>query len=174
MELGFAEETSTLSAGTPYLFRWIDSQNAIIDIGNPFFKSRTINSGLNPVALTDNVSGKTFTFTGSYNYQTFENDNTSILFLGEGNTLYYPKQGAEIGACRAYFVLPNGITAGEPEKSGIKAFVLNFEDDVTSISTISNELEPATGWYTLDGLKLDAAPAVKGMYIHDGKKVMIK
>ena len=30
------------------------------------------------------------------------------------------------------------------------------------------------GWYTLSGTKLDAAPTVKGVYINNGKKVVIK
>lgn len=29
-------------------------------------------------------------------------------------------------------------------------------------------------WYSLDGVKLDKAPTRKGLYIHNGKKVVIK
>ena len=32
----------------------------------------------------------------------------------------------------------------------------------------------AQGWYTLDGMKLNAAPTEKGVYINNGKKVVIK
>ena len=30
------------------------------------------------------------------------------------------------------------------------------------------------GWYTVDGMKLDAAPTQKGVYINNGKKVVVK
>ena len=32
----------------------------------------------------------------------------------------------------------------------------------------------AAGWYTLDGRKLNGKPTKKGLYIHNGKKVVIK
>lgn len=32
----------------------------------------------------------------------------------------------------------------------------------------------AGAWYTLDGRKLNGMPTVKGMYINNGKKVVIK
>ena len=34
--------------------------------------------------------------------------------------------------------------------------------------------ERAGAWYTLDGRKLDTKPTQKGMYIHNGKKVVVK
>jgi hypothetical protein len=30
------------------------------------------------------------------------------------------------------------------------------------------------GWYTVNGMKLNAAPTQKGTYIKDGKKVFVK
>jgi hypothetical protein len=30
------------------------------------------------------------------------------------------------------------------------------------------------GWYTVDGRRLDGKPAQKGLYIHGGRKVVIK
>ena len=32
----------------------------------------------------------------------------------------------------------------------------------------------AGAWYSLDGRKLDAKPTKKGLYIHNGNKVVIK
>ena len=47
---------------------------------------------------------------------------------------------------------------------------------VTAISTIAADgiAVPAEGWYTLNGVKLQAAPTAKGVYINNGKKVVIK
>lgn len=49
-------------------------------------------------------------------------------------------------------------------------------DDPTGISEITAS-KPAgfsDGWYTLEGLRLDKAPTAKGIYIQNGRKVVIK
>jgi hypothetical protein len=56
--------------------------------------------------------------------------------------------------------------------------VLNFGDDASSISekVIVNigDFATASDWYTLDGRKLHGKPSVRGLYINNGKKVVIK
>jgi hypothetical protein len=32
----------------------------------------------------------------------------------------------------------------------------------------------AEGWYTVNGIKLQSAPTEKGVYINNGKKVVVK
>ena len=32
----------------------------------------------------------------------------------------------------------------------------------------------ADAWYTLDGVRLDGKPTKKGLYIHGGRKVVVK
>jgi len=61
-----------------------------------------------------------------------------------------------------------------------KAPVITVEDidgTVTAIKSISagefQEMK-AQGWYTLGGMKLQSAPTQKGVYINNGKKVVIK
>ena len=63
----------------------------------------------------------------------------------------------------------------------IRAFNLNFGDDEStgiteaeansSLFTLHSSLSE---WYTLDGRRLDGVPTAKGLYIHGGKKVVIK
>ena len=82
-----------------------------------------------------------------------------------------------IGAFRAFFVLKNGLTAGD-KTNDARAFVLNFGDDETSISeefiVRSEKSATATGWYTLDGRRLSGKPTVRGIYISNGKKVVVE
>ena len=95
--------------------------------------------------------------------------------MGSGNNLYYPKKNASIGAFRAYFQL-NGISAGDLENS-VKSFVLNFDDDTTSVIAIENGrlvVEDGTEWYDLSGRRLNGRPLKSGMYIHNGKATVIK
>ena len=49
-------------------------------------------------------------------------------------------------------------------------------DEVTGVETIDNE-QPTIdndGWYTINGVKLNGKPTEKGIYIFNGKKVVVK
>ena len=88
-----------------------------------------------------------------------------------------PQSGASIGAQRAYFKL-NGLTAVTPG-SGINSFALNFGDgeSVTGISLTPDPSPKGEGsdyWYSTDGRRLSGKPTQKGIYINNGKKVVIK
>ena len=50
------------------------------------------------------------------------------------------------------------------------------DGQVTAISTISADVKTnaAEGWYTINGMKLNNMPTVKGIYILNGKKVVVK
>ncbi len=169
-----------IKAGKPYIIKWTkpdpyvtyDGTNASTtsDLVNPTFTDVLVNSEQSAIDISGVIS-----FIGTYEYQGFSADNNSILFLGGDNKLYYPTRGASIGACRAYFQLAEGITAGDPASaSPIKAFVLNFDEDTNSISTIGEDAPNTSGWYSIDGRRLLEAPELPGMYIHEGQKVMIK
>ena len=77
-----------------------------------------------------------------------------------------------IGAFRAYFQLADGITAGDPA-SGIRSFVLNFGDDTSGI-TEAEANASFQDWFSLDGRRLSGKPRQKGLYLHNGRKVMVK
>ena len=185
LTLNFVSETTTLHAGTPYIIKWTRADDYADDdehnIVNPVFTGVTIDNTDRSVISAD---GKV-TFKGSYDYQSFTEEDRSILLLGADNTLYWPQSGARIGACRAYFQLNNGVTAGDPSNpNAIRAFQLNFDCNVTTgVSEMRNEegemrngneeMRNDGAWYSLDGRKLDK-PTVKGLYIHNGRKILIK
>ena len=99
------------------------------------------------------------------------------LYLGSSNTLYYPSQEMYVNSFRAYFQLADGITAGNPAhgEQGVKAFVLNFGGLQSSgiISTPDSSLNEGD-WYDLSGRKLSGRPVQKGVYINNGRNVVIK
>ena len=116
------------------------------------------------------------TVLGAWADSTFGGGDNTLLYLGANSTLYYPSKAMSINACRAYFQL-NGIEAGTP--AGVRAFRLSFgEDDATGIVPIDNGKliidNEAGAWYTLDGRKLDGKPTRKGLYLLNGRKVVIK
>ena len=59
-----------------------------------------------------------------------------------------------------------------------RIFVEDFENGVTAIKSLSadevNGLKISEGWYTIDGIRLQGAPTEKGIYINNGKKVVVK
>ena len=163
----------TIPAGTPFIIKW---DNTGVNITNPVFMGVTVSNATNDATVKD-----VLTFTGTYAPVTIPatGDNTK-LYLGAANKLYYPSKTMTIGTHRAYFQLADGITAGEPA-SLVRAFALNFGDDEStgiteaeansSLFTLHSSLQD---WYTLDGRRLDGQPTAKGLYIHGGKKVIVK
>ena len=83
-----------------------------------------------------------------------------------------------INSFRAYFQLNNGYVCGDPGSTGsINNFVLNFGDETNGIEEISNikpQTSNPTSWFTLDGRKLGGKPTQKGIYIINGRKVVMK
>lgn len=159
----------TLIAGTPYIIKWSDTQGTLTD-ADLVFNSAIIDNTMYDEAFTSVV-----TFKGTYDTQIFNADNRSILFLGEGNMLYWPQNGASIGACRAYFQLADGITAGDIAGGARLFFGSNESQGIISIENGRLDIDHETGsWYTLDGKKLSQQPTRKGLYIHHGRLVVIK
>ena len=163
-----------IEAGKPYLVKWEgDGKSNLVA---PVFTGVTISDA------TANVETEYVNFVGTYSSVVFDagTAHKDVLFLGKGSTLYYPDgtKPTTINACRAYFTL-KGITAGDPANGGnVKGFVLNFdgEDDPDGLNEElrmkNEEFATAKGWYSLDGKKLDGKPTQRGIYIHNGKKVL--
>lgn len=67
-----------------------------------------------------------------------------------------------------------------PASESNAIFMMEDFDGTTAIHGINVDdaenakLNSAKGWYNLNGVKMENAPAMKGVYIKDGKKVVIK
>ena len=116
------------------------------------------------------------TFTGTYSPVEISalGDDTK-LFIGAANSVFYPNAAMTIGCQRAYFQLADGITAGDPddEASPIKSFVLNFGEE-NGISVVNATSSEGAGWYDLRGNRHEAMPTAPGIYIHNGRKFVVK
>ena len=169
LTLNFGNPVTELTAGTPYIIKWANGEN----ITNPVFTNVTVSKEPN------DFNSSNVHFKGRYSSKTYTTEEKSTLLLSGDNTLYYPQpdlttsaspQYPSIGACRAYFEIGN--------VAGVRAFKLNFGDETTGISeelrVKSEEFATAVGWYTLDGRRLSGKPTVKGLYINNGRKVVIK
>lgn len=166
LTLGFGNNASTLGAGMPYIIKW---QNAGDDIVNPKFTGVTISNETKPI-VTDNVD-----FVGSFSPTTLTADNRSVLYMGNGNKLYYPTTDVTVGSCRGYFML-KGLEVGDLTGNA-RSIVLDFGDgEVTAISEIVNSKSSnrESGWYDMQGRRLSGVPTTPGLYINNGIKVVIK
>ena len=89
------------------------------------------------------------------------------LFLS-GNKFWYSAGATKIKAFRAYFML-NEVLSGVAEAK-VRFMV---DEDAAAIEGITPDMENGV-WYTLDGRQFNGKPTEKGVYIVDGKKVLIK
>lgn len=172
LTINFKDAPETITAGTPFLIKWDKSENNIID---PEFTNVTIKNNLADTKTDCIVFIGTFSPDGIY-----EEGAKTKLYLGGDNKLYYPtNEDFKVNACRGYFQLRGDIVAGTPisaDQMAASAFYLNLDEDATGISSIqqSTSITQTRDWYTLDGRRLNRKPTTKGIYIHDGKKFVIK
>ena len=183
------EDATTIEPGKPYIIKWTRPDGYTVDGGfditNPVFTGVTIPSGytssdaITAALATASCSTDYVTFIGTYGPTAIYTDPATNLYLGAGNKLYYPSSAKDINSFRAYFQLNNGLTAGTPDTStGVRAFVLNFGDEettgiipTTNFTNYTNSDSDA--WYDLSGRKLSGKPTKPGLYINNGRKILV-
>ena len=195
--LNFKSAGTQIKAGKPYIIKWTkpSSYSSSKDITDPVFGAVTIDNS-SPESVTS--ADGNVTFAGQYSpFSIVESGATGdnqgnineILLLAAGNKLGYSQNPRTLHSFRCHFYVPtNGTTAA-------RSFVVDFgEGETTEIETITNNQYPETitnnqypetitnnqypitdgAWYTIDGRKLTGKPTAKGIYIVNGKKVIVK
>ena len=73
-----------------------------------------------------------------------------------------------IPANSAYLTLPASA-------QGVKRLTLKFLDETTDIDLVKDDMPQGDShWYSLQGTRLNGTPSTPGIYIRNGKKVMVK
>ena len=164
----YFEDAPSMQAGKPYIVRW---KPGIADnIPDPCFLNATLSDA------SVEVPTEYANFVGCTSPVTITGENRKMLYLGAGNTLYYPSGAMTIQSFRGYFTL-NDLVAGDPS-TGV-SIQMHFDDgETTAIRTLEPEAPSVQGtapaWYTLGGARLSGQPTAKGVYICGGRKVVIK
>ena len=166
---------------------------ALTNLGNDTYTFTMPALSVNVVAFAGIIEPG-WTLVGTYKTQNFDaNDTYYYGFVGTTGT------GTELGTfvqvggyvrvkpLRAYLVAPGGTpkaaaparrTSNEQNPTTLRVRLLNSDGETTSLNEElrmkNEEFATATGWYTLDGRKLSGEPTQKGLYIHHGRKVVIK
>ncbi len=164
----FFKEVTEIEANKPYIIKWGDPEGTrgteITELKAPLKASDAIG-----VTSQDGY----VTFQGTFKTVSIgaEGDK-SILYLGNGNQLYWPNGAMTIDAMRAYFQL-NGITV-----EGIANARMFFgeDDEATGIFSTTNLTNDTNSgaWYDLSGRRLSGKPTRPGIYIENGRKLVIK
>ena len=164
LTLTFGAAVNAITAGIPYIVKWATTAD---NLTNPTFEDVTISS-TTPSVTSFGTGNSQVQFIGTYGPETLVKDDPTNRYLGSGNKLYYPTvEGFKVNAFRAYFKL-GALAASAP-------MVNLVIDETTSISDATRQNHQTnSAWYTLDGRQLTTKPMTKGVYIHNGKKEVVK
>ena len=150
-------DAAEIEAGKPYIIKPTNT------VENPVFADVTIDKTMNDVT----VGGATFK--GTYGPVVLTANDKRRLFLAN-NTLWYPTAELTVRTCRAYFELTNEV----PETAGAPSIVIDYGEAASLTPAPSPTGEGSGYWYTLDGRRLDKKPTQKGIYVKNGRKVVVK
>lgn len=159
-------DASSIEAGKPYLVEVNDN------VVNPTFENITVSNSTTTTETTyaDLVPVmKPTKLTGG---------DKTVLFVSGGNKLTYPTGDGNINGFRADFKLKGAAATA-------RSFSMSFGDEETGIEplTISTDGEkteafPREGWdgvfYDLQGRRIENLPTAKGIYIQNGRKIIIR
>jgi len=160
VNLKFNKVTET-KAGIPYLVK------PATTVDNPVFIDKMI-SVSEPGKVTQNINGKDYSFVGTFDPTTLPVDGTARFIGSSGGELVAPTSGGgDLKGLRAYFLFPS---------SGAQAKVCHGEIP-TSIHLEKVDGQDAVHRiYNLNGQYVgnDQSRLQKGIYVVNGKKVVIK
>ena len=150
-----------LKANKPYIF-----QAKAGGVVNPEVKIVTVQG----------MPGETEGFKGVYEQTTCGGDNWYGYAAEEadGATIgQFVKlgTGASIAPFRAYMVADGGVPSYAIRWGGVDEETTAIEEP--EIKTV-NERKPVEGWYTLTGARLMGQPTKPGLYIYNGRTVVVK
>lgn len=83
-------------------------------------------------------------------------------------------KGGTVKANRAYLQIPTSALNSAAEAQGIMLVWDEETDGIEIVQTSTVKPQHDDAWFTLDGRQLSGKPTAKGLYIVNGKKVIIK
>ena len=100
-----------------------------------------------------------------------DGEYTNFIFTKVDDEIgFYPAKAGTIPAYKAYLQIP---TASLPASAPARLYVVFEDGETTSITPVRNNQKTSDEWYTLGGQR-STKPTERGIYIHEGKKVIIK
>ncbi len=178
-----ASVNPTLTANTPYLY--MPDETGSVNFSGTYDIPASLTAGTT-------TSGD-WKFTATYDSIKWEVAPTGIYgFSAQDVDDIYQGQFVKVGnyvlitPMRCYLKYKDGKEnyarsmnrAAEQLPDVIKVRLVSAEGDVTAIGSLSTKTGEVSfdkeGWYTLDGRRIEGKPSTKGIYVNNGKKVIIK
>ena len=168
-QVRFKIEMNRIPANTPFLMKTADAKNmSDVTLSNVVL----VEAATTPVVSAD----KQIKFIPLYaktvmkSTDRFPANATETVKWKNGNDEEEEAKQVRLSALASYIQVPVGVQA--------RIFVEDFENGSTAIKEIgvdgTTKAYAVDGWYTLNGVKLQGAPTEKGIYINNGKKVVVK
>ena len=192
---------TSLTANTPYLFMPSETTMTFPNIssmtgGVVTLQTTTANDGVYGGAKTDAA----WNFHGTYKGKSWAVASNDYGFAAHGGTAVHGEEvlagqfvrfttGAFIKPMRCYLSYvgteapapARGLTraaATDDLPQSITVRLVSRSGETTAIGTLdtkTGELSfDSEAWYTLDGVRLSGKPSTKGIYINNGRKIVIK
>ena len=163
-KIAFKLHMGAIPANTPFVVKIDEAKN----MNTVTFADKTIVESAAPeVADASGVK-----FIGSYSHKVGFAANEYFFSVSASKNDYYYGSATNttyMAPLSAYFQVPDGEAA---------ARTIEFEEpdgNTTAIKVVNTENKVSgEGWYTIGGVKLQSAPVEKGVYIRNGKKVVVK
>ncbi len=192
---------TSLTANTPYLFMPSDTKMKFPNIssmtgGVVTLQPTTANDGLYGGATTDaawnfhgTYKGKTWTVASNdYGFAAQSGTEAGGAATVEAGQFVRFAPGAFIKPMRCYLsYVGTSAPAPAPRRrmnraasndlpASITVRLVSRSGETTAIGTLDTKTGEVSfdGWYDMNGLKLDSKPTKKGLYINNGKKIVIK
>ena len=185
----FELATGTIEANTPFMVKTVGD---ITDTDDESAVTGIIDFGLKEIKAPEKAKvaaevGNGFKLVGEYTHFTL--DKTTTGYDAGGNALRKFMLGNYDEKGFSYFgsssknswtiVSFDGYVDLSGDELNARNVVFEFEEadgSTTAIKSVSaDEVNvKAEGWYTINGVKLQNAPSQKGIYIFNGKKLVVK
>lgn len=113
-------------------------------------------------------NGGEYTFQGILKPTTLTTDDTQYFLNSLGTNFVLPSNSTSaMKATRAYITVPvSGSAQG-------RQYNFDFNGTTTAIDNVTVSGMEDGAWYTISGIRVNR-PAAKGVYIHNGRKVIVK
>ena len=182
---------TTLSAHTPYIFKCTGTSATFTN--NAVIAASSYDNALVEVGATSGTD-QAWKFKGTYTPLSWASvDPTEPTY---GFSTYMPNEtiaagtfvrfvkGASLAPFRARLIYSGTDThLNAPRRAGANELpviiivrIIGINGETTSIGTLDTRTGEVTtdGWYTLGGMKLKGQPNQQGIYIHNGRKEVIR
>ena len=122
-----------------------------------------------PCTTTVNTKDGDYIFQGILVPTALAKDDTQYFLNSDGTAFVLPLNNtSKMKATRAYIIVPKATGSAQGRQ-----YSFDFNGTTTAIDNVTvSGMEDGT-WYTISGIRINR-PAAKGVYIHNGRKVIVK